>query len=267
MTGARPFRTIGKMAEVKRTRINKYLSEVGVCSRRAADTWIKDGRVTVNGSVPEMGTKIGPEDVVRVDGRQISAPAESHAYIAFYKPVGIVCTTDTSVEPDNIIDYIGYPKRIFPVGRLDKPSEGLILLTSDGDIVNKVLRAKYGHEKEYIVTVDHPVTREFVRGMGAGCPSWIPSPALVRWSSFSATSFGSSSHRDSTDRFVGCASTSSTASCGSSGSASCTLPSTWWRGGGVTSPRQSSRRFTNRSASWTALTERDPSSPWRQSCC
>jgi 23S rRNA pseudouridine2604 synthase len=169
------------MVEVKRTRINKYLSEVGICSRRAADTWIQDGRVTVNGTVPEMGTKIGPEDVVCVDGRQVSAPVESHAYIAFNKPVGIVCTTDTRVEPDNIIDYIGYPKRIFPIGRLDKPSEGLILLTSDGDIVNKVLRAKYGHEKEYIVSVDRPITREFVRGMGAGVPilDTVTSPCEV----------------------------------------------------------------------------------------
>ena len=158
------------MSAGKRTRINKYLSEVGVCSRRAADQWIEDGRVTVNGEVPEIGTKIGAIDVVHVDGRLVSTPVESHAYLAFHKPVGIVCTTDTRVERDNIIDYIGYPKRIFPIGRLDKPSEGLILLTSDGDIVNKVLRAKYGHEKEYIVSVDRPITRAFVRGMGAGVP-------------------------------------------------------------------------------------------------
>ena len=158
------------MAEVKRTRINKYLSEVGICSRRAADAWIQDGRVTVNGAVPEMGTKVGPEDEVRVDGRLVSTPTEAHTYIAFHKPVGIVCTTDTRMEPDNIIDFIGHPKRIFPIGRLDKPSEGLILLTSDGDIVNKVLRAKYGHEKEYIVSVDRPITREFIRGMGQGVP-------------------------------------------------------------------------------------------------
>jgi 23S rRNA pseudouridine2604 synthase len=181
MTRPRAFRTISGMAEIKRTRINKYLSEVGICSRRAADTWIREGRVTVNGAVPEMGTKIGPEDVVCVDGRQVSTPVESHAYLAFNKPVGIVCTTDTGVEPDNIIDYIGYPKRIFPIGRLDKPSEGLILLTSDGDIVNKVLRAKYGHEKEYIVHVDRPITREFVRGMAAGVPilDTVTSPCEV----------------------------------------------------------------------------------------
>src|SRR5690606_36635249 len=134
-------------------RINKYLSEVGYCSRRAADKLIEEGRVTINGSVPEMGTKISPTDDVRVDGKLISEPKEKPVYIAFNKPVGIVCTTDTRVEKDNIIDYINYPKRIFPIGRLDKPSEGLILLTNDGDIVNKILRARNNHEKEYLVIV------------------------------------------------------------------------------------------------------------------
>lgn len=158
------------MSEPKRTRINKYLSEVGYCSRRAADTLVAAGRVTINGSVPEMGTKIGPGDVVRVDGERVDTSEDAHVYLAFNKPIGIVCTTDTRVEPDNIIDFINYPRRIFPIGRLDKPSEGLIFLTSDGDIVNKILRARYGHEKEYIVTVRQPITREFIRGMGTGVP-------------------------------------------------------------------------------------------------
>ena len=152
------------------TRINKYLSEVGYCSRRAADKLIEQRRVTINGKVPEMGTKLNDNDEVRVDGRLISAPREKPTYIAFNKPVGIVCTTDTKVEKDNIIDYIGYPKRIFPIGRLDKPSEGLILLTSDGDIVNKILRARNNHEKEYIVTVDKPITQEFISRMSKGVP-------------------------------------------------------------------------------------------------
>jgi len=154
----------------KQTRINKYLSEVGFCSRRAADTLIEQGRVTINGKVPEMGTKISPEDEVRVDGKLISTPKESHVYIAFNKPVGIVCTTDIQSEPDNIVDYIAHPQRIFPIGRLDKPSEGLILLTSDGDIVNKILRARNNHEKEYLVTVDKAIDDTFVRKMSNGIP-------------------------------------------------------------------------------------------------
>ena len=151
-------------------RINKYLSEVGYCSRRAADKLIEEGRVTINGVVPEKGTKIGPNDEVHVDGKRISKPKEKPVYIAFNKPIGIVCTTDTRVEKDNIIDYINYPKRIFPIGRLDKPSEGLIFLTNDGDIVNKILRARNNHEKEYIVTVDKPITKEFITKMSNGVP-------------------------------------------------------------------------------------------------
>lgn len=151
-------------------RINKYLSEVGYCSRRAADKLIDAGRVTINGKVPEMGTKIGPQDEVRVDGKLISTPEENHVYIAFNKPVGIVCTTDTEGEKDNIIDFINHPKRIFHIGRLDKPSEGLILLTSDGDIVNKILRAKNNHEKEYQVKVRQPITADFIRQMREGVP-------------------------------------------------------------------------------------------------
>jgi 23S rRNA pseudouridine2604 synthase len=127
------------MDEIQSTRINKFLSEAGYCSRRAADKLIEQGRVTINGEVPLMGTKIVPDDVVEVDGKRILASTEKPVYIAFNKPVGIVCTTNTKVEKDNIIDYIGYPSRIFPIGRLDKPSEGLIFLTNDGDIVNKIL--------------------------------------------------------------------------------------------------------------------------------
>ncbi|MGJ8735601.1 23S rRNA pseudouridine(2604) synthase RluF [Zobellia laminariae] len=158
------------MQEPKQTRINKYLSEVGYCSRRAADKLIDQGRVTINGTVPEMGTKITEGDEVHVDGKLISEPKEKPVYLAFNKPIGIVCTTDTKVEKDNIIEYINYPKRIFPIGRLDKPSEGLILLTNDGDIVNKILRARNHHEKEYLVTVDRAITPDFVERMQKGVP-------------------------------------------------------------------------------------------------
>ncbi|WP_299429576.1 23S rRNA pseudouridine(2604) synthase RluF [uncultured Maribacter sp.] len=158
------------MTEPKKTRINKYLSEVGFCSRRAADKLIEQGRVTINDKVPEMGTKIIEGDIVKVDGESVTQPKEKPVYIAFNKPIGIVCTTDTRVEKDNIIDYINYPKRIFPIGRLDKPSEGLIFLTNDGDIVNKILRARNHHEKEYIVTVDKPITPNFLHQMRNGIP-------------------------------------------------------------------------------------------------
>jgi 23S rRNA pseudouridine2604 synthase len=158
------------MEENTGTRINKYLSEVGYCSRRAADKLIEEGKVTINGKVPEMGTKIHTGDEVRVDGKLISPPKEEFIYIAFNKPVGIVCTTDDRFEKNNIIDFINHPKRIFPIGRLDKPSEGLIFLTNDGDIVNKILRARNNHEKEYIVTVNKPINEEFVRRMGNGIP-------------------------------------------------------------------------------------------------
>ena len=158
------------MDDSSSTRINKYLSEAGFCSRRAADKLIEQGRVTINGQVPEMGTKITPGDEVRVDGKLIAAPKEEFIYIAFNKPVGIVCTTDNSREKDNIIDFINHPKRIFPIGRLDKPSEGLIFLTNDGDIVNKILRARNNHEKEYIVTVNKPITQDFIDKMSKGVP-------------------------------------------------------------------------------------------------
>ena len=155
---------------MKETRINKFLSEAGYCSRRAADKLIEEGRVIINGAIPEIGTKIVEGDEVRVDGKLISKAKEKPLYLAFHKPVGIVCTTDTRVEKNNIIDYIGYPKRIFPIGRLDKPSEGLIFLTNDGDIVNKILRARNNHEKEYIVTVNRPITRKFIQQMSNGVP-------------------------------------------------------------------------------------------------
>jgi 23S rRNA pseudouridine2604 synthase len=152
------------------TRLNKYLSEAGYCSRRAADKLIDEGRVTINGVVPEMGTKVLAGDEVKVDGKTIHNDTKKRTYIAFNKPVGIVCTTDTAVEKDNIIDYINYPSRIFPIGRLDKDSEGLILLTDDGDIVNKILRASNNHEKEYIVSVDKPISQTFIQRMSGGVP-------------------------------------------------------------------------------------------------
>ena len=155
---------------VEPTRINKYLSEVGFCSRRAADRLIEAQRVFINGEKAEMGTKVTDQDLIEVDGEAITKKKKSNVYLAFNKPVGIVCTTDTRVEKDNIIDFINYPTRIFPIGRLDKPSEGLIFLTDDGDIVNKILRARNNHEKEYIVTVNKPINSHFVRRMSQGVP-------------------------------------------------------------------------------------------------
>ncbi|MCW3807790.1 23S rRNA pseudouridine(2604) synthase RluF [Plebeiibacterium marinum] len=158
------------MSENNGVRINKYLSEVGFCSRREGDKLIEARKVTINGKVPEMGTKVMDGDEVRVKGKLVSPSKEKPVYIAFNKPIGIVCTTDTGVEKDNIIDYINFPKRIFPIGRLDKPSEGLIFLTNDGDIVNKILRARNNHEKEYIVKVDKPITDSFIQRMSNGVP-------------------------------------------------------------------------------------------------
>ena len=159
------------MSSKELTRINKYLSKIGYCSRRAADKLIEEGRVTINGEVSEMGTKISDEDKVRVNGKLVSQQKKKKmVYIAFNKPAGIVCTTDQRREKNNIIDYINYSTRIFPIGRLDKPSEGLIFLTNDGDIVNKILRAKNNHEKEYEVTVHKPVTKEFIEKMSSGVP-------------------------------------------------------------------------------------------------
>ena len=159
------------MEKVRLVRINKFLSEIGVCSRREADKLIERGRVKINGEVPLMGTKISFEDEVTVNEKIVNrSQKKNKVYIAFNKPVGIVCTTDTKREKNNIIDYINYPSRIFPIGRLDKPSQGLIFLTNDGDIVNKILRARNNHEKEYEVTVSKPVTKEFVEAMKNGVP-------------------------------------------------------------------------------------------------
>lgn len=155
---------------MEQTRINKYLSEVGYCSRREADRLLEQGRITINGKAPELGTKVSDADDIFVDGISIRKTEEEHVYIALNKPVGIVCTTDTKRERDNIIEFVGHPKRIFPIGRLDKPSEGLILLTSDGDIVNKILRSRNNHGKEYIVRVDKPITPKFLQQMRGGIP-------------------------------------------------------------------------------------------------
>ena len=150
-------------------RVNKFLSEAGFCSRREADKLIEQGRVTINDVIPEMGTKVLPTDEVRVNGKLINERNVAKIYLAFNKPVGIECTTNQSVR-NNIVDYINYPERIFPVGRLDKDSEGLIIMTNDGDIVNKILRQKNNHEKEYIVTVNKPITDRFITRMRSGVP-------------------------------------------------------------------------------------------------
>jgi 23S rRNA pseudouridine2604 synthase len=147
-------------------RLNKFISATGVCSRREADSWITAGRVTVNGAAASLGTQVGPDDLVAVDGRRLGE-AKAHVYIALNKPVGITCTTEPQVR-GNIIDYLNYPERIFPIGRLDKDSEGLILLTNHGDIVNQVLRSENEHEKEYVVTVDRAVTEIFLSSMASG---------------------------------------------------------------------------------------------------
>jgi len=164
-------------------RLNKYISESGVCSRREADKFIEQGRVTVNGKQPELGTRVGAADVVLLDGKPVQASPDSkddRIYIAYHKPVGITCTTERHIR-GNIIDAIHHPQRIFPIGRLDKPSEGLILLTSDGDIVNKILRAENAHDKEYIVTVNKPLTATFANKMARGVPilNTITKPCVV----------------------------------------------------------------------------------------
>lgn len=151
-------------------RLNKYLSEAGFCSRRSADKLIDEGRVKINGTLATMGEKVNPQDEIEVDGEIIKNNKKISTYIAFNKPLGIVCTTDTRVEKNNIIDFINYPTRIFPIGRLDKDSEGLILLTDDGDIVNKILRSSNNHEKEYIVTIDKTISQTFIKRMSEGVP-------------------------------------------------------------------------------------------------
>ena len=160
------------MSTTNSIRLNKFISDSGHCSRRAADKLIEQQLVTINGLIPELGTKVVPGDEVRVAGNLIKASAENKSdriYIAYHKPVGITCTTERHVS-GNIIDAIGHPQRIFPIGRLDKPSEGLIFLTSDGDIVNKILRAENAHDKEYIVTVDKPLSEGFIQKMSKGVP-------------------------------------------------------------------------------------------------
>jgi 23S rRNA pseudouridine2604 synthase len=160
-------------------RLNKYISEAGVCSRREADALIAEGRVTINHKHAELGTQVNEGDVVCIDGERVGA-AKEHVYIALNKPVGIECTT--ARVPDNIVDFVDYPERIFPIGRLDKASEGLILLTNNGDIVNEILRAENQHEKEYVVSVKQPVTDEFLDGMRNGVPilDRMTAPCKVR---------------------------------------------------------------------------------------
>ena len=154
------------MTDLKR--LNKFISETGFCSRREADKYIEQGRVTVNGELPEMGVKVAQDDVVLVDGKPLKEPPK-RVYIAYNKPVGITCTTERKIQ-SNIVKAVNYPDRIFPIGRLDRPSEGLIFLTNEGDIVNKILRAGNNHENEYVVTVDKPLNRQFVNKMANGIP-------------------------------------------------------------------------------------------------
>ncbi len=176
MTADLKYVEISKLFSVKKkekskmaTRINKYLSEVGYCSRREADKLILKGKVTINGKIPEIGAKVEESDQVEVKGQRIEkSTRQENVYLAFNKPLGIVCTTDRQVEPNNVIDFIKYPKRIFPIGRLDKQSEGLIFLTNDGDIVNKILRARNNHEKEYIVKVNRTINNDFIQSMSNG---------------------------------------------------------------------------------------------------
>ncbi len=149
-------------------RLNKAISETGYCSRRAADKLIEEGQVKVNGQAVEMGQKVTDKDEISINGKIITKEV-GHIYLIFNKPVGITCTTDTSIK-GNIIDFINYPERIFPIGRIDKPSEGLIFMTNDGDIVNKILRAKNNHEKEYVVKVNKRITQSFIKAMGNGIP-------------------------------------------------------------------------------------------------
>jgi len=151
-------------------RLNKYLSEIGYCSRRAGDKLIESGRVLINNEPASLGQKININDEIKIDDKVIGVKKKKKIYLALNKPIGIVCTTDTRVEKNNIIDFIGYPERIFPIGRLDKPSSGLILLTNDGDIVNKILRTEHNHEKEYIVKVDKALSQTIIDRMSKGVP-------------------------------------------------------------------------------------------------
>ena len=162
-------------------RINKYLSEIGYCSRREADNLIKQGRVKANNNLVSLGTKVSVDSEIRVDNKVIKKE-EKLVYLAFNKPIGIVCTTDVRVEKNNIIDYINYPLRIYPIGRLDKNSEGLIFLTNDGNIVNKILRSKNKNEKEYIVEVSRTITKSFIGQMQKGIPilGTVTDPCFIK---------------------------------------------------------------------------------------
>ena len=150
-------------------RLNKFIAEAGVASRRAADRIIEEGRVTLNGETAVLGDRVQPGDRVCVDGKPISKDTGGTVILAFNKPRGLTCTADHG-DKDNVIDFINYPRRIFTIGRLDKDSEGLLLLTNDGDLANKIMRSRYGHEKEYVVTVDREITKDFLRGMAGGVP-------------------------------------------------------------------------------------------------
>uniref|UniRef100_A0A486XIG1 Pseudouridine synthase n=1 Tax=Rheinheimera sp. BAL341 TaxID=1708203 RepID=A0A486XIG1_9GAMM len=156
------------MSELTLYRLNKFISDTGFCSRREADKYIEKGLVSVNGAIAAVGTKVTEHDTVLIDGKPLKAKPK-RVYLAYHKPVGITCTTERHIH-GNIIDAIRYPERIFPIGRLDKPSEGLIFLTNDGDIVNKILRAGNAHDKEYVVTVNKPITERFVQQMSRGVP-------------------------------------------------------------------------------------------------
>ena len=156
--------------EKNSTRLNKFISESGFCSRREADYYIENGSVRINGKPAKIGEQVFPNDKVHVSGVLIRPKKkEDFVFIAYHKPIGVVCTTEKS-EPDNILNYVKYPKRIFPIGRLDKDSSGLIFLTSNGDLVNQILRSENAHEKEYHVTVTKPITDEFIKGMSSGVP-------------------------------------------------------------------------------------------------
>ena len=156
--------------EEQKIRLNKYLSEIGYCSRRAGDKLIESGQVLINNEPATLGQKIIITDEIKIDDEVVEVKSKRKIYLALNKPIGIVCTTDTRVEKDNIIDFINYPVRIFPIGRLDKPSSGLILLTNDGDIVNKILRTEHNHEKEYLVRVDKPLSQTIIDRMSKGVP-------------------------------------------------------------------------------------------------
>ena len=160
---------IGRLMAEEGVRLNKFIAEAGIASRRAADRLIEDGHVTLNGRPAVLGDKVLPEDTVCVDGNPIKRETGTAVILAFNKPRGLECTSDHGNE-DNVIDFINYPKRIFTIGRLDKESEGLLLLTNDGDLANKIMRSRYGHEKEYVVSLDRDVTPEFIKGMASGVP-------------------------------------------------------------------------------------------------